>query len=112
MNETVFRPAAVFDETIAICVAMAIDPLKRTLNIRPNRLDKSAVTRALIISACQHNKKRRRVDAAVVAPEGHLAQDGHFIITEFVQHLAGLRVLLGLLSVSLIGGEIRQDAAR
>src|SRR4030095_15615902 len=63
MDETVFRPAAVFNETITICVAIATDPLKRTLNIRPNRLDKSAVTRALIICACQHNKKRRRVDA-------------------------------------------------
>src|SRR5882757_6728053 len=89
-----------------------VDPLERALNVRPNRLDKSAVTRALKVCACQHHKKRRRVDAPVVAPERHLAQDGHFIITELMQHLAGLRVLLGLLSVGLMGSEVRQDAAR
>ena len=112
MNETVLRPAAVFDETVTIRVAVLVDPLNCALDVRPNRLHKSAVTRALIICACQHHKKRCRVDASVVAPEGHLAQDGHFIITELMQHLAGLRVLLGLLSVGLMGSEIRQDSAR
>src|SRR5215472_19292925 len=112
MNEPVFRPAAVFDETIAICVAVVVDPLKRALDVRPNRLQKSPVTGAPVICACQHHKKRCGVDAPVVAPERHLAQDGHLIITEFMQYLARLLVLLGLLSVGLIRSEIRQHAAR
>src|SRR5262245_64745915 len=112
MNETVFRPPAVLDETVTICVAVMVDPLNCAPDVRPNRLHKSAVTRALIICACQHHKKRCRVDTPIVAPERHLAQDGHFIITKLMQHLAGLCVLLGLLSVGLVGSEIRQDAAR
>src|SRR5215475_4705536 len=112
MNETVFRLSAVFDKTITICVAVAVDPLKRALNVRPNGLHKSTVTRALVICACEHHKKRRRVDASVVAPEGDLAQNCHFIIAELMQDLAGLRVLLGLLSVSLVGSKIREDTAR
>src|SRR5215831_2373323 len=107
VNETVFRPAAVFDETITICVAVTIDPLERALDVRPDRLDKSAVTRAFVISSCQDHKKRSRVDASVVTPEGHLSQNRHFIIAELMQYLAGLRILLGLLSVRLVGGEIR-----
>src|SRR5205809_4792009 len=109
MNETVFRPPGVLDEAITICIAIVVDPLKRALDVRPNRLHESAVTRALKICACQHHKKRRRVDAPVVAFERHLAQDGHLIITELMQHLAGLRVLLGLLSIGLIRSEIRQN---
>src|SRR5262249_11685210 len=88
MNETVFRCTAVFDVTVTICVAIAIDPLKRTQDVRPNRLDKSAVARAPIIRASEHHKKRRRVDAPVVASERHLAQNGHFIIAELMQDLA------------------------
>src|SRR4030095_5572253 len=112
MNETVFRPAAVFDETVTIRVAVLVDPLNCAPDVRPDRLDKSAVTRALIKCACQHHKKRCRVDAPVVAPERHLAQDGHFIIAKLMQDLARLRVLLGLLSVGLMGSEIRQDTSR
>src|SRR5262249_9047646 len=112
MNETVFRPATVLDETVTVCVAIAVDPLKRALDVRPNRLHKSAVTRALVICACQHHKKRRCIDAPVVAPEWHLTQDRHFVIAELMQDFAGLRILLGLLSVGLIGGEIRQNASR
>src|SRR5215831_5119046 len=112
MDETVFRSAAVFDETITIYVPISIDPFKSALDVRPNGLHKSAVTRALVICACQHHKKRRRVDAAIVTPERHLTQNGHFIIAKLMQHLAGLRVLLGLLSVGLIGGEVCQDTSR
>src|SRR4029450_876445 len=107
MNKAVCRPTAVLDKTITICVAVTIDPFERALDVRPNRLHKSTVTGALIICACQHHKKRRRVNAPVIAPEWHLTQDRHFIIAELVQYLAGLCVLLGLLSVGLIGGEIR-----
>jgi hypothetical protein len=84
LNETVFRLTAVFDETVTVCVAIAIDPFKCALDVGPNRFHESPVARPLVIRACQHHKKRRRVYAPVVAPEGHFTQDRHFIIAEFM----------------------------
>src|SRR5436309_2335290 len=112
MNETVFRPPAVFDKSVTIRIAITVDPLEGALHVWPNRLHKFAVARAPIICARQYYKKRRRIDAPVVAPERHLAQHSHFVIAKFMQHLARLRVLLGLFGVCLVCGEIRQHAAR
>ena len=78
----------------------------------PNRVHKYAVARAPVICTRQHYKKRRCIDATVVAPERHFVQNSHFVIAEFVKNLARLRVLLGLFCGCLVCGEIRQHAAR
>ena len=69
MHETVFRFAAIFDEPVAIRIAVTIDPFERALNVRPNGLGECAVASALVVCAGKHHKQRSRVDAAVVAPE-------------------------------------------
>jgi hypothetical protein len=102
MNETVFRPTAVFDETVTICVAIAIDPLKRALDVRPNRLDKSAVTPCacnMRLPASQKVRRRVRCSRSSVL-NGILSQNGHFIIAGFMQHLARVARLVRVLSVA------------
>ena len=93
-------------------LTVSVDPTERSLHIRPQFPHSIDIARAFKIFADQQHKKRCRVDAPVVPPKRHLAQDGHFIIAELMQHLAGLGVLLGFLSVGLMGSEVRQDAAR
>src|ERR1051326_8818800 len=89
-----------------------IDPLERAVYVWPNRLHKSAVACAPVVCARQHYKKRRCIDAPVVAPKRHFAQNSHFVIAEFVENLARLCVLLSLFCGCLVCGEIRQHAAR
>ena len=83
---------AVFDEAVAVAVAVVVHPVQRRLDVRPQPLRERDVAGALEMRAGQRHEERRRIDAAVVAAERHLAEDGHFAIARFVQDLAGLRV--------------------
>ena len=65
-----------------------------------------------MVSAGEHNKEGRRIDAAVVAFERDLSQRGHFIGAHLVQHLAGLRILLRTVPVGLGSCQIRQNPTR
>ena len=99
MDEAALRLAAVFDEAVAIQVAITIDPGERALDIWPDSFHERPVASARVVCTGQHNEKRRRIDAAVIALERNLAQGGHFILAHFVQHLARLRILLGVIYV-------------
>ena len=55
-----------------------------------------AVAGALVVRGGQHDEERRRVVAAVVAPERDLAERRHLAVAHLVQDLAGLRVALGV----------------
>src|SRR6266480_3765430 len=112
MDETEFRPASIFDEPIAIDVAIMINPREGTLDVRPNRLNKRAVTCAFEIRAGEHDEKWCCVDAAVVTLERNFAQDRHLTRACLVQYLAWLRILLGVLRVCLRSSQIGQDPTR
>ena len=64
------------------------------------------------VRAGQHDEQRRRVDAAVVAAERHLAERGHLAVAHLVQDLAGLGVALGVDLGRLRRGQKREHAAR
>src|SRR6266576_1133868 len=112
MDETEFRLASVFHETVAIDVAIMIDPCKRALDVRPNRLNERAITRARVVRACEHDEKWGCVDAAVVTLEWNLAQGGHLTRARLVKDLARLSVLFRVLCVRLRGSKVGQNAAR
>ena len=57
-----------------------------------NRRMRVEIAGALEIGARQHDEQRRRVDAAVVAAERHLAELGHLAVTGFMQDFAWLGV--------------------
>ena len=60
--------------------------------MRPQAADEVEVAGALQVGAGQHQEERRRIDAAVVAAERHLAERRHLAAASLVQDLAGLGV--------------------
>ena len=112
VDETEFRPTSIFHETVAVDVAIMVDPFEGALDVRPNRLNEYAVTRTSVVRTGEHDEKRSGVDAAVVTFEWNFAQRGHFASAGLVQHLARLRVLRGILRVRLRYSQVREDTAR
>ena len=108
--EAALAPGGVLDETVAVAVAVVVDPAQRRLQVRPDRADGLEVAGALVVHARQHHEQRRRVDAAVVQPERHLAEARHFALAGLVQDLAGLGVRFGPLLRRLGGGQELQDS--
>ena len=99
------RAPRVFDEAVAVDVAVTVDPLERALDVGPDRLDQLSIAGALVVRAGEQDEQRRGVDAAVVAAERHFAEGGHFAAAHLVQNLAGLGVLLGERAGRLRGRE-------
>ncbi len=93
LDETASR-AAVLDEAVSVCVAVTIHPFESRLDVRPDRADEIQIARCLVILTGQRHEQRRRVDRAVVVPEGNLAEPGHLAVTLLVDDLAGLRFTL------------------
>ena len=94
MDEPVLRPAAVLHKAIAIEISRTINPLQRTLDIRPDLCDEGLIARPFVIGSGQHNEQRRRVDAAVVAAERNLIEGRHFSLACLMQNFANLGILL------------------
>src|SRR6185437_6023581 len=88
VHQTFGVAPAVFHEAIAVTVALALDPLQRGFDIRPDGADLIEIARALQIGACEHDEKRRGIDAAVIMMERYFAQDGHLALTDLMQNLA------------------------
>ncbi len=60
--------------------------------LRPQLAQRFDVAGALGIEAGQHDEQRRRIDAAVVETERHLAQRRHFAAAHLVQDFSGLGI--------------------
>ena len=99
--------AVIFDEAVAVAVAVFVDPAQRGLDVRPDLGQGLAIAGALEIHAGEHEEERRRVDRAVVAAERHLAEVGHLAVTALVQDLARLGVRLGSNSVAWVAASVR-----
>ncbi len=84
----------VFDEAVAVAVAIGVDPGQGRLCIRPQLPHGVEVGGARKIFAEQQHEKGSRIHAAVVAPEWHLPQIGHFSVAHLVQNFSRLRVAL------------------
>src|SRR5690242_6356941 len=102
--------AGIFQEAIAIDIAVAIHPVEGPLDIAPDGSDEWEIGSALVVGGSQHDKKRSGIDAAVVAAEGDFLQRGHLAFSQFVKNLAGLGILLGNNTIGLSLGEETQNA--
>ena len=86
----------VLDETIAVRIAVSVDPMQRRLHMGPQRSYRREIPGALEIFAGQQDEQRCRIDAAVVSAERHFAEARHLAIAHLVQDLARLGVPLGI----------------
>ena len=112
IREALLGLAMIFDETVAIAVAVMIDPGKRCLGVRPQRAHRLEIAGAPEILPEQQQEEGRGVDAPVVAAKRHLAQICHFPMAHFVQNLSRLGVTFRLDRGRLRGGEKSEHAAR
>src|SRR5690606_31747949 len=71
IDEPAIARALIFDEAIAIAVAIPVDPGKRRLDIRPYLRQGLPVVRALEIARGENDKERRAVGRAVIECEGN-----------------------------------------
>jgi hypothetical protein len=90
---------------------LLLHPADRRADARPELPDRGEIAGALEVGAGQHHEERRRVDAAVVASERHLAGLGHLAAADLVQDLARLGIALRVMVDRLVGGEEPQHAA-
>src|SRR5262249_48573042 len=70
--------ALIFDTSVAVPIAVSVDPMQRSLDVRPQLRNGGEVTGALEIQASEHDEERRAVDRAVVTGERNLAEARHF----------------------------------
>ena len=112
VDQALTRPPPIFDEAIAVAVAIPINPFERRLHVRPESPNRLEIVGAFKIGACQHDKKRRRIDAAVIAAERHLPQGGHLAVARFMKNLAWLGVGAGINRGGLSSRKVRQNSAR
>src|SRR4051794_34892383 len=79
--------------------------------MRPNGLSKLAICRAPVKFACQPDKERGGIDAAIVTAERNLAERCHFAAAGFVQDFAGLGILSRIDFARLRLSEISKNTA-
>ncbi len=101
----------IFDETIAVAIAIAFDPFERRADMRPQLTDGLEVAGPLEIGSGEHNEERRCVDAAVVAPERHFSESRHLAMARLMQDFARLRVRDGIGVDGLHRGEALENAS-
>ena len=106
------RQLPVFDEPVFVDVAVLVEPREGPLHVGPDLAREGAVPCPLEIGPGEDDKKRRCVDAAVVAAEGDLPQGRQFALAGFVEDLSRFGVLFGRDFGSLGCGEVGEDAPR
>ena len=112
IGEPLLGGALIFDEAVTVGIARTIDPAQPGLDRRPQLGQRFLVAGALDIEAGEQHEQRRRIDAAVILRERHLAQRGHFAAAHLMQDLSGLRVGERIDALGLIEGQPLEHAAR
>jgi hypothetical protein len=110
LGQPLFGLPRVLDEPVTIAVAVPFDPGQRAIDVAGQRADERHVAGPSQVRGRQHHEERRRIDAAVVAPERHLAESGHLPAPRLVQDLPRLRVALGRGLRRLGGGQKTEHA--
>ena len=92
VRQAVLRPPLVLEVAVTVAVPVALHPVDGRARVRPEVADQLEVIRDACIGSEQHAEERRRIEAAVVAAEGHLARRRHLAVACLVDDLAGLLV--------------------
>ena len=105
--------AGVFDEAVAVDVAVLVDPASARSTWSHSPAMNVPVAGALVVVAGKDHEQRRRVDAAVVAAEWHLAEARPSRrVRVSCRIFPGSASCAGVGRDRLRGGEIREHAAR
>ena len=102
----------ILDKPVLIGIAVFVDPIRRQFDVRPQRLDEFQVASPPVISARQHQKQRRGIDAAIVSAERNFTRGGHFPFAGFVQDLSRLGIPLGREFLGLRSRQVREHPPR
>jgi hypothetical protein len=104
--------ARVLHEPVAVAVAALVNPGERSHDVRPQPDQELDISGAIEIRTGQHHEQRRRVHAAVVAAERHLAEASHLAAAGLVQDLSRFGVLPRVHVIGLRRRQVFEDAAR
>ena len=102
----------VLDESVPVGIAWPVDPAQSCLDRRPQFGERLFVAGPFYIKAAQQHKQRRRINAAVILRERHLAQRRHLAAAHFMQDLSGFGVGERIECLGLIECQSLQHAAR
>jgi hypothetical protein len=72
------RVSSVFDEAIAIDIAVPVDPPQGQLDVGPDGLDQREISRALVVGRRQDDEERGGIHRAVIVPERDFAERREF----------------------------------
>ena len=86
------RPAPVLDETVAVEVAVQVEPLEGGVDRAAQLPEQLERARPRALAAEHAEEERRRVDAPVMAGKGRFAERGGLSHAQLVQDLPGLLV--------------------
>lgn len=92
MHQPLGRVSSVFDNPIAVDIAVPVDPLQGQLDVGPDRFDKRHIPGALVVGRRQDDEERGRVHRAVILPERDLAERREFPEPGFVEDFARLSI--------------------
>ena len=112
LNQANRRTSGIFDEAVAVAIAVAVDPIKGALDVWPESPEKREISRAFVVGAGKHDEQRRRVDAAVVLPKRHFVKARHLAVARLVKNLSGLGVVRLIDAIGLPRSEVFQHPAR
>ena len=103
------RMASIFQEAVAIAIAIMIHPIEGPLDIAPNRTDEIQVAGAFVVSHGKHDEERSGIHTAVITAKRDLLGGSHLAFPQFVKNFSGLGVLLGYHAVCLCLGQKLQN---
>ena len=102
VGEAVLAFPRIFDEPVAVPIAIFVDPAQRRPDVRPDRPDCIDVAGAVEIHAREHHEKRRRIDGAIIHAKRNLAEPRHFAVARLMQDLPGCASASGSIRVACV----------
>src|SRR6516225_12219726 len=104
--------ARVFNKAISVAIAVFINPIICSEQVRPDAANELKIRGALIVSGCEHKKQRRGVDGSVVSLERDLFEFRHLSLSYLVQNLAWFRIVLRTEVGRLCFRQVKENAPR
>src|SRR5580765_2529210 len=111
VRQAVLTLAQVFDESVTIAVAIAVDPLKRGAYVGPQFPYGFEISGPFPIKAGKQHEQRRRIDRAIIHAKRNLSERGHFALAHLVENFPRLHVARCIQLARLRGREKIQNAS-
>ena len=112
VGQPLVRLARIFDEAVAIPVAIIVDPGERGDDVGPDVPDRVEIAGALIILRGKHHEQWRGINRSIITAERHLAERRHLAAAPLVQDFARLGIRRGVMFGRLQIGQRPEHAFR